>query len=1689
MEEVIGPNSGSVPSPIATGLSGGFFEQHVNATWLSLLLVKAIPPLLLDTQIVKVGFQSRHLGWKTDDVLIYGETSKKQSRKIAAQIKRKFTVSKDNEDCRKTFHGFWADFTGTHFTRNADRLCLITLKGTNTLLDHLNGLYECAQASNSLAEFNLRLATTGVLHGTAKRYAQEIRDGLAADSCTVSDEEFWQFLKHLFVLSFDLNSATSQTEAWVRTLLAQSVSGVDKVNAAKNTWDAILAIVSNAMPNAREFSREDLPEELKTLHVPIPNADHTTLHALSDHSKTILRGINGTINGSVALKRELIVASASEKLADNRIIVLSGHAGAGKSAVAKTLVDSVSGQCFVFSFRAEEFAKAHLDETLRGFGLGISGERLSALLAAQSQKVIVIESVERLLEASVRDSFSDLFRLIERDKSWKVVLTCRAYSIDLVVASFLDHLGLPYSIVNVPELNDDELLEVEKAIPQLALPLSSERLRGILRNPYILDKAARMSWPQGESLPQNVREFRRRFWKDIVREDNITEGGLPLRREKSLQELALRRAKALSLFARCDDLDLVALQKLHQKNLINFSEATDTMAAPAHDVLEDWALQQWIDLQFTHLEGDTKKLAEAIGTFPALRRGYRLWLSELSEYSPDVADTLVQAVIGEPHFSAHFRDDTIVSLLKSSGGSEFIKRNKASLTANNSAHLKRLVHLLRVACKSMPDWLATIGYLQSSVMVPTGSSWPTVLNIINEKISDFIPKDAQLLLGLLEDWSNLVSAQVPYPEGYEDAAKITFALLKASGGYRGQEVRKRIFGILCKIPTGDKSSFVELLSRGGEDDREADEFSDFLLGGHESFYVACEFPNELIELTKRRLYSDRVPDSDPFDRIHRLDVDEFFGLNSHREYYPPSAIRGPFWSLLQQHFKTGVEFIVEFANRAGENYVNPSGPDGLEPAWQVEVVLPDGTKIKQWHNPRLWQLYRGTSVGAYVLMCSLMALESRLLSMGKVNSKNLDSWLVYIIRNSNNSSLSAVAAGVVAAYPTLCIAAAKALLSCRDYLIIDESMAAISGGVSQMQEIIPSTNVESKLYESERRESDSLSHRRKHIGVSALELQAQGFVEDIQPVLEAHLKALPPVEKQDQEDKLWRLALHRYDIRSYEPKAATKKEIAQASGQTASGEDSNKSVGIILEPKSPAADLKEIIDREKPRIENNQLLLGMQSWAWRCFTRDNKANPSLWREYLKQAMLPKAEAVSEDDAPWGNAPSLVASVCARDNWTELTDAQKEWCLSRMSEAVLKDRDSKSDLVKVSRHPMSPDRPAALVASKLIASEPKGKFRDQAVRILGNSLFHACDEVTLYAAAGIGQFLWPDNSELAIQCVYGISSRAKELDEIWQLERSKDYQERENPHSIQMNLDSKFRKSWEAGNAFLATDFEKLDLSSPYAGESLRLLLCIFENAPETAAAKSFFSKISAQISSWWTAKDEGERTPFEVLYECMDKLSHFALKQSPDEAVRLVQPLLDLVENKAREVADFVRKLVSAEDATHLNKPTFWRLWEEFSKQLLKAKWLPRLDSEHFSNDEILRAMFLGLSWKRGSKVWEPHRGYEDRIVSLFNSLPASEPVFDQLAVYFYYIGDMTLPGSFIPLAKKIKEAPGKLSGKNTIFCFEQALQRYVYGSPQKLKSNPALREAVILILDELVERGSSAAYKMRDDFVTPIKE
>src|SRR5690606_7244625 len=143
--------------------------------------------------------------------------------------------------------------------------------------------------------------------------------------------EVWSFLRVLHVLSLDLSSATHQTEAMIKSLLAHTTDEQDLLGAAEASWATLLQVAGSGMSEARSFRHDDLPGELRQRHAELGSSEQRALGTLADHSTLILDGIRSTIGNELHLKRARLTHLVMQELESNQVVLISGPAGSGKS--------------------------------------------------------------------------------------------------------------------------------------------------------------------------------------------------------------------------------------------------------------------------------------------------------------------------------------------------------------------------------------------------------------------------------------------------------------------------------------------------------------------------------------------------------------------------------------------------------------------------------------------------------------------------------------------------------------------------------------------------------------------------------------------------------------------------------------------------------------------------------------------------------------------------------------------------------------------------------------------------------------------------------------------------------------------------------------------------------------------------------------------------------------------------------------------------------------------------------------------------------------------------------------------------------------------------------------------------------------------------------------------------------------
>jgi hypothetical protein len=1083
-------------------------------------------------------------------------------------------------------------------------------------------------------------------------------------------------------------------------------------------------------------------------------------------------------------------------------------------------------------------------------------------------------------------------------------------------------------------------------------------------------------------------------------------------------------------------------------------------------------------------------------------------VSELVERDATTADHVFQAAVYESGLSAQFRDDTLVSMLRSPSSPAFLERHCSELFANDKQHLKRVIHLLRVACVTTPVWLETTTAYASLFHVPEGVAWACVLRLVQSRLNSFAEGDCSLLLGLIEDWARGVHWRTPYPDGAEPVAAIAHWLLPGFDDYRSKDQRKLTLQVIAKIPNADRDGFAAILQgkrKDEERDRVAEELREIIFEGTEGTPAARDMPKVVVTVLGEYLLCTEADLRSERGYGSHLDLEPLFGIKAGRshDFFPASAYRGSFLPLLRYHSRDGLPFVIKVFNHSAEWYAHPRvRPEYVEPPFETVLTFADGTTKTQWCNDRLWLLYRGMSVGPYVLQSFLMAFEQWLLEYAEICPDRLDAVLLRILKDSNSVALTAVVASVATAFPRLSGESLLVLLRSPLCIMLDrQRYARESQAPSKMFGFLPRLDNRNKFYEEERKEADNLPHRSCDLERAIARLQMGPFAERVQEILDQHQAAMLAMETQNEEDRIWRLALHRMDLRQY----TITVEQADCPVTEASGKpEEDKQTFVLFTPKAPDADVKEMSDKSTVEFQEMNSVLDLQLWGMAAFRREESAasKSDQWHQRLLQAQVAKVSGDNKQDLG-AAGPGFVAAVCIRDRWLEMTKDEQDWCVNNACLEVEREANLWNRMARSQRSNMSSDRPCARILPLLIGMPLPEAQRARVNQMLVVALTHAIDEVRWYAAWGVGEYLWAIDRELALRCVNMLAMEAAIVQEAADAEYKRPHPEREflQPYPRRRELDeieaeaaATVRQRFFEPGGIAADALQAFDSTRWFGAEANGHILSILGQAPAESCAVEAYQCLGHTLVGWWDEDDDDDRDQnrrernHDTESGLSDLLQDFLLRVSPSSAETILQPILDAVDRHPREVHWLLERLIAVEDRQ--KKTTqFWTIWEMFANKVRQANWLEDIDSEYSRAGEMMSAIFLGASWKEDARHWRSLEGHASKIDALFDDLPPTAKALEDYLRFLYNIGEQSLPGAFIRIVKRLQQGdPGQMLRKwHSVYKLEVLLQRHVYGRPLELKRNHDLRGAVLVLLDMLVDQGSSAAFRMRDDFVTPI--
>jgi len=710
-------------NPFSTGGGGVNFETRVQAAFTVLMLTGRLSPCLPAFPIIKIKLQGRYAGFNTDDFVLFTQQQETEKQaKLLAQIKHDISITAKNETFAEVIQSTWNDFNDKGFDPSTDALALITGILSATDINNVRPILEWARHSENEEEFFTKINITNFSSKAKREKLEAFKTHLktANHGNDLTDKQLWEFLKVFHLLGYDLDTESGVTLSLLHSLIAQYSN-----QSASSLWSRIVDAVQTANQNAGTITLENLPEDIRTAFSTVSSSSWSSdVSKLRQHGDYILGGIRTSIGG-IHIKQSDTFAQLLNLTETSSFVFVSGERGSGKSSLIREFSDYIGDRAPIFCLRTEDLDKAHLDNVFSSMGLRGSLADLEAGFALMPKKYLVIESLEKLLELEKTTAFRDLLYLLKKQQGWTVIATGRDYAYNQITSYHLQDYEINFSTLTLFGFNDDQVQSLCEQIEPLQKIANNSNLKQLLKSPFFADLAYRVLQTGTEFTPEDgEKKFRSEVWEKVIAKDQVRVNGMPIKRKHAFVSVAVNRAKQMVYGVSETDFDSEALLKLEEDNLV-FRK--DGLVSPAHDVLEDWAIDQYIEDAYRKHSANIQEFLNAIGNEPAMNRAFRLWLHQKLRCGENV-DNFVCSVLNNQNIERYWQDETIAAILLGDNPDEFLKLLKDRFFVENGELLIRFCFILRIACKTpYSNKNNETNIVNSLFLKPYGQGWKVPL--------------------------------------------------------------------------------------------------------------------------------------------------------------------------------------------------------------------------------------------------------------------------------------------------------------------------------------------------------------------------------------------------------------------------------------------------------------------------------------------------------------------------------------------------------------------------------------------------------------------------------------------------------------------------------------------------------------------------------------------------------------------------------------------------------------------------------------------------------------------------------------------------------------------------------------------------------------------------------------------------
>ena len=1084
---------------------------------------------------------------------------------------------------------------------------------------------------------------------------------------------------------------------------------------------------------------------------------------LQEHSDPILQ-ITKTEIAGIHIERNFN-DEIKKLFTETQILLVTGKRGSGKSAAVKEFLESQGNQFFYFFMRAEEFSVLNLEMLFSNMGINLSFNDLLQGLSVNIDVFVIIESLERVLELESQNAFNDFLTSVKKQTNWKVLATCRDYAFDCVQQSFLLK-GTPCKTIDIPEFSDEQLEVLFTQCSALSSYKNSpDTVKELLRNPYIAHATTTFSRKNNHTI-NSLAELKQAVWATWIFNELSGKSGMPQKRGETFKQIAVSRAKSQNYYVDAAKFDPDVLSALEVDGVIYRSKAKSGIA-PTHDILEDWAVEHFIESRYELCNNDYHEFYNAVGSERGILRCFRFWLSENITAKVGEMTMFLNNSLQSDYLSKTWKDEILVVILHSNHVAELLRSISDRLLADNLSMLSRLCLILNAACRKYDDRFIrnkvrnTQDFIKfyPFLVKPIANAWKDVIEFLFNHKKAFDGSaywNTELYGRVVAVFQNYVEN----PVGDNNDAvlqKIAFfaieqiqlAINEHEKSYlecienRHLESLTEIAITLCQYIENEIETFANHYIFS-QDDSSNEIVGQFLQKSLMDFNRKRYFCAALPELTVRLLrHSLILPQEDEGYYSYRNDVSDDFGvrdkfMNNALSFGSASAIKGPFLDLLQTHTKIALDVILELLNDSAERYFHSNLDNGKS---VVSITLNNGRTIEQYCSQRLYFAYREmmSPYAPAVIQTALMALERYLVDLLRQDdstAKDVEKIVEYILLKSNSVMPTAVLISLAIGFPEKFQRAVLPFFRVKDFFQLDIYRVATDGrDYHNLLWGMLNRDPHKKIYSKERQEAKNYPWRKKDLReqMMLLQIPQNSIREAIWQILDKHKEEL---QKED-ETNGWANCIHKMDLRNAEIRS----------------DEENDQV-LILPTERPDAVETEETKECREFLENQNRMMIILKWGEGSLQTDSIELPAGFSSVeevvnelrsLEEIMQQSPNAVFF----FPKAIILGCSVLLKNFRKELDESSQKWCFDKIFSAIRN--------VACRRETDKTDMLGVLAATELLPSF--FNLGDQADReylkqIIASLLVYQNDNIRLAVGKAIRNYIRTIDVEFAEQCLYG-----------------------------------------------------------------------------------------------------------------------------------------------------------------------------------------------------------------------------------------------------------------------------------------------------------------------------------------------